>query len=284
MNILPDAYDNLFLTFLFVYARVAAAVFTMPVIGSRTISRTIRAGVAFWIAIVIMSPMLGLNGETIANDLGAKIGDYNGVLAFVIAIVAEMAIGFAFGFIGQVFIQTIGISGEIIGQQGGFSAASVLDPITGQDIFLMNQVMNLLATLIFIVIGGPEMVFQILYDSFRVLHPGEGFALASFGEASYHTLIYDGERSQALGAIMYTMGVQLAAPMIGSMILISVAEAFLARTVPQLNIMAVGFAIRISMALLILFAAMQFIVVKLTDYLQQYMVYAQAMLRNIMAF
>ncbi len=288
MTILPEPYENEFLAFVFVYARVGAAVFTMPVIGATTVPRHIRAGVAFWISIVLLGSTWGMNESQAGLVLPETIRDYNGLVDFTLAVMSEMAIGFTFGFIGQIFVQTVGVTGEIVGQQGGFSAASVLDPVTGQDIFLMSTIKTLLATLIFIVINGPENVFLVLYESFKVIHPGEGITMGSYSEATYRTIVTtivnDEGRQYALASMMYRVGVQMAGPMIASMILVSVAEAFLARIVPQMNIMAVGFALRISIALVILLSAMQFTVRAFSDYLEQYMMFSRAMLSRMAPF
>ena len=58
--------------------------------------------------------------------------------------------GFFLGFLGQILVQSIALAGEIIGQQAGFSAASIFDPITGQDVFLMEQILTMFGTMIFL--------------------------------------------------------------------------------------------------------------------------------------
>ncbi len=281
MTLLPQPYEDLFMTFFFVYIRVAGVVFTMPILSNSSIPRPIRAGVAFWVSMVIMGPVWELNNADFQITLPMVAREYLGIVDFTISIVAELMIGMALGFIGQMFLHTVGIAGEVIGQQAGFSAASVFDPITGQDIFLMAQVNTWIGTLIFIVIDGPEKILMILMDSFRFFAPGEGFSIANLGIAGWETLLYSEERRIALASAMYTMGVQIAAPMIGSMLLVSLAEAFLARTAPQLNIMAVGFAIRISMSLIILYSVFNFTTFAFSDYLQNYTDYAYAFLMRL---
>ncbi len=284
MTLLPEPFEDMFMTFFFVYVRVAGAVFTMPVLSNTSVSRSIRAGIAFWIAMVIIGPIWELNQPQLTLTIPPVPRVYEGVIDFSIAIMAEMGIGMAIGFIGQIFVHTIGIAGEVIGQQAGFSAASVFDPITGQDIFLMAQINTWIGLLIFITIDGPEKILMVLMDSFQFFAPGEGFAIANFGSAGYETLLFSEPRRLALASAMYTMGIQIAAPMIGSMILVSIAEAFLARTSPQLNIMVVGFAIRISMSLVILLSVFEYTTFAYSDYLQNYSEYAFAFLKRLAAF
>jgi flagellar biosynthetic protein FliR len=283
MNLLPQPYEAWFMTFFFVYVRVSAAVFVLPIIGNESVLPAVRAGLAFWIAVVLMGPLWGLNAAETNGALPAATQVYSGLLGFGIAVMGEVLIGFALGFIAQLLLQTIGMAGEIIGQQAGFSAASVFDPITGQDIFLMEQITILIATLIFILIGGVETSLQVLADSFRVVGPGEGFSLLAYSDAGWFTLLYDEERRFALVNLMFKVAIQVAAPIMVAMILISVAEGFIARIVPQLNILVVGFAVRLAISLMILAGMMRHLFEHYSQYLMQYSKYAGAFLQRLAA-
>ncbi len=281
VNFLPQPYDSQFLTFFFVYVRISVAVFTLPILSNEAVSGPIRAGLAFWITLVLIGPLWGLHQNELPWLVPLSTGIYSGVLHFALAVAMEVLIGFGIGFISQMFLQTITIAGEVIGQQAGFSAASVFDPITGQDVFLIAQVNMMFASMVFIVIDGPGITLAVLAESFQVVKPGEGFIWFTFADSGVRTLAYDAARGHALVSIMYKTAVQIAAPMMGAMILISVTEAFLARTVQQLNILVVGFAIRISMSLIILLSWMIFMVPKYRDYLFQIPHYTWAFLSNL---
>ena len=270
LNLLPQPYEMQFMTFFFVMMRVAGTVFAMPVFGGKTVPRSVRAGLAFWISLVLAGPYLGVNAA--ANGLGIPPAThlYSGVVDFVLTAIGEFGIGFALSFIFQVLLGAIGMSGEIIGKQAGFSAASVFDPITGQDNFLIAQIHVWIGTLIFLIIGGPEMILQALADSFRIIPPGSGISLAVFSKAGYQTIIVGSEPRYAAMSLLYIMGIKLALPMIGCMLLVSLAEAFIARVAPQLNIMSVGFAIRMSMALFILSNLIYYVVLTFKPHLLKY--------------
>lgn len=275
VNLLPAAYEAQFMTFFFVLLRVTAAIFAMPVLGSQSVSRPVRVGISFWVAVVLSSFYIGLSDDP-ATPPSARI--YEGIVDFALAGGSEILIGFTLGFIFQILIGAIGLSGELIGKEAGFSAASVFDPITGEDNFLLAQINVWFATLFFLIIGGPEMVLRSIADSFRVIGPGEGAAMANLADAGYRTLVYDNGRHYALMSILYTVGLRIAMPMIGAMLLVSLAEAFIARTAPQLNIMSVGFAVRMSMALFILGSMFVYVAMVLNPHLRLYPIYAKAFL------
>lgn len=275
-NLLPAEYGDLFLTFFFVYVRVTTMVFVMPVLSNETVFTPIRVGISFWIAVVLMSPYLGMNAAEQPASLPIAQAELHGLIDFSLALVCEILIGFVLGFIGQVLLVAISISGEVIGQQAGFSAASVLDPVTGQDEFLMATLKLWMATILFMVIGGIEKGLNVLARSFDVVMPGAGFAAKQLGDVGLRVF-----NVHALGDLMYLFGVQIAAPMIAAMVLISVAEAFIARTVPQLNILVVGFAVRISIGLLLLHNMMSFTVEKFYDHMNSYSHFAFAALSHL---
>ena len=280
-NLLPQPLESIFMTFFFVYLRIGAAVFSMPVLSADSVSRPIRAGIAFWVAVVLAAPLMGL-GETGAEMPFPAAGrEYHGIVDFSLAVMAELAIGLSLGFAAQVLLSAIGLAGELVGQQSGFSAASVFDPITGQDNFLIAQIKTWIGLMIFLAINGPETVLSVVADSFRIIGPGEGFPLGNLGAAGSEVFLLDEGRRAALITIVFKMGLQIAAPMIVAMMLVNIAEAFIARTAPQMNILAVGFAVRISMSLFILWLSMQYIATAFQWFLSRYTAYAEAFLSRL---
>lgn len=266
-TLLPEPYDSYLLTFFFIYVRVGMMVFTMPVLSNNTVPNPVKAGIAFWLSFVLAAPMIGMPGTD--GTLLVPLVDryYNGMFEFGLAIAAEAAVGATLGFIGQILVQTYALAGEIIGQQAGFSAASVFDPVTGQDTFLMAQLKSLFATVLFLVINGPMIAFEVVADSFLLLPPGDWFSFGGFAAAGHHTMVLEENQQRAMASMMYDIGFRLASPIIATMFLVSLAEAFLARTAPQLNILAVGFAIRIAISLMVLILMMRLSVLEFTDYL-----------------
>ncbi|MBZ0258602.1 flagellar biosynthetic protein FliR, partial [bacterium] len=155
----------------------------------------------------------------------------------------------------------------------------VFDPITGQDIFLMAQVNTLLGTMIFFAVSGPEHILEFLAASFQLLKPGEGVSIMHYRDMIEHVLLFDnGQRVHALGTMMYKVGLQIAAPIMVTMFLVSLAEAFIAKVSPQLNILAVGFAIRIGISLIVLFNSMPTTMLRFKYHVLNYKIYAEAAL------
>jgi flagellar biosynthetic protein FliR len=124
-------------------------------------------------------------------------------------------------------------AGEIIGQQMGLSLGQTFDPQYGANGSMIGDVYFFLALLIFLGINGHHAMLQGVYDSFQVL------PLASVGmdRPLFGMLI-----GLFQGATVLAM--QLAAPILVTMLVLDVVLGFVGKTVPQLNIMTAGISLR----------------------------------------
>lgn len=283
-TLLPEPWETQFLTFLFVYMRVNGLIFSVPVLSNDSVLGPVKTGLAFFVSIILIAPLIGLQEPADGLLTPVVRSDYQHFIAIVLALAGEFAIGFAIGFIGTMIVQTMGLAGEVIGQQAGFSAASVFDPVTGQDTFLMAQVQTLFGTMIFIVVGGPEIALRILANSFQLVPPGAGFSMPAWAAAAYETLIVSESGSSTLVRMMYDVAVRIAAPIMAAMFLTSLSEAFLARTAPQLNILVVGFAIRIGIGLTVLWVGFPMAIMSYRDFIGRFESIAVTFLERMASF
>ena len=129
-----------------------------------------------------------------------------------------------------------------MGWQIGFGFINILDPLTGEEISLLGQLQYILASLIFIVIGGPLFLLEALGDSLWLIVPG--------------TLQFNPEIGQQVAVLfgeVFIIGIKVSAPVYWlTLLMLGVIEGLIARTVPQMNILLVGFPIRIGIGLMVL--------------------------------
>jgi len=149
------------------------------------------------------------------------------------AVVSELMIGLVFGFCLTALFAALELAGLMIGQQMGLSLAEVFDPLFEEENSVLGQMFFWLALLIFLLINGHHALFGAVIRSFQTVPVG-----AFMVSAGILTI---------LGSVLQTafvVGVQVAAPVIVAIFLASLALGFVARTVPQLNILSVGFSLR----------------------------------------
>src|SRR5439155_13973417 len=108
----------------------------------------------------------------------------------------------------------------------GLLSASVFDPITNEQVSIVSQFKLFLAMVIYLLIDGHHLLLRAVAESFRAVPIG--WLRVGKGAATHlsDTLLRD----------LFRMAVQIAAPSIVTMFLITIALAFMARTIPEMNI------------------------------------------------
>ena len=212
--------------FALVLFRVAGLMITAPLLSSRVIPARFRVGMALTIAAMIF-PMVA---PTVPADITLTTA--------LVGVVGEMFIGGIIGLGVTIALVGVQLTGMLIGQQAGIGLASVIDPTQGANSTVVGQVYMITTTLIFLTIGGDRLMIAALLDTFAVV-PLLEFQLGQ----TMLELVGD------LLSAAFILAVKLFAPVLIAMMLTSLTLGFLGRTMPQLNILSVGFAVR-SMAAL----------------------------------
>ena len=232
------AAEERFITFLLVFVRCIALIVSMPVFNARTIPVIVKVLIALGISVVVEA------------SIPVQEYDFSGAFDLVLLAAGELMIGLMLGFIGQILFQSVALAGEVIGQQAGFAIVTALDPSTNQDSALIAQILMLIATFVFLVANGHQVVLLALADTFRYVPPGGLAGIAALGDAARTTTLPMAGVEDAPGFFDFAM--RLAAPLVVALITTTLAEAVMAKMVPQVNIMILGFAIRIVLGLFML--------------------------------
>jgi len=163
-------------------------------------------------------------------------------LRVIIEMIGEAGIGFLMGFLVFLVFTAVQFGGQIIDMRMGFRIANVLDPFSGANSPVIGQFKNILITLIFLAVNGHLYIIRHLYNSFEIIPPRQ--VLYSSGLWRF---IF--QRS----ADMFVLAVKIALPIAGAVFFLDVILAFLARTVPQMNLFVVGLPVKILAGLLLLY-------------------------------
>ena len=156
-------------------------------------------------------------------------------------LVREAAIGFVIGLIAAVPLLTLEMAGVIMGQTMGFGLARVFTPEMGIDTDLLGQLLFMVAMGVFIALGGMEWMLGATIDSLRIVPIG-GLSLK---EPPLELLL-------AVMSAGFELALRVSLPVVGIVLLIVVALGVMGKTMPQLNVMTVGFMVKILAGLLFL--------------------------------
>lgn len=217
--------------FLLALTRVSGMVFLAPVFGHPALPSKVKALLAILLALLFF-PSLKAAGDVPSSDLGGLL----------LAAGGELAVGMAIGFAASLLFAGVHLAGQILDQELGLQGANLLDPSSEETITIAGQFKMILATLVFLLINGHHFLIRAVGDSFRAVPP-----LAFSPSASAALTLSDG-----LMGGLFRMAVQIAAPTLVTVFLVTVAIAFMARAVPEMNVFVLGFALRLAAGMIVL--------------------------------
>jgi flagellar biosynthetic protein FliR len=154
------------------------------------------------------------------------------LIDLTIMIAREALVGLLIGATIQILITGVQAAGEIMSGTGGLQLGDSVDPSTRSAMPTLAQLVGLLVVATMVTIGGHRLVLSSLIDSFVALPAGD----VSFHQPMLELLIT--QLSGSLGA-----GVRVAAPVIAAMLLCNLITGLISRTLPQLNVLAIGLSL-----------------------------------------
>ena len=228
--------------FLLVLLRVSALLIVAPIFGHHNYLAQAKVGLAFMVSLVIF-PLVSAHHPAVPNAL----------FPYIFMMVREATLGLVLGYAVLLLFIGIQFAGQLAGLQMGLDIVDVIDPTSSTQISVFGQYFNILAILILLTIDGHHLVLQGLMRSFEVIPLGG----VQMKEAVMLKLI-------ALTSEVFVIAIKIAAPIIMALFLVSVAMGVLARTVPQMNILVVGFPVQLATGLAVLIASMPLFYLLLT--------------------
>jgi flagellar biosynthesis protein FliR len=143
------------------------------------------------------------------------------------SVMGELAVGLVYGLVLALLNETLLFAGEIVGLQLSFSAVNLMDPTSSIQTPLMNDLFQMMGTLVLIAAGLDRILLASLVRSFRAVPLGS-YTLWS---GTAYAIV------QAAGGI-FLAAVELAAPVLAATMLVEIAVALLSRLSPQLPVMS----------------------------------------------
>lgn len=219
-------------TALLVIFRIGGLAIYGPVIGASIIPGRIK---------VMLAVILGLAVYPVLTTQELGVGGWElNVWSLGPAIAMELLVGLIIGFLASLPLLAVQIGGLMMGHQMGLGFARFFNPAMEDDADIIGQMLFFMALAGFLLLGGLEMMVL------AVLH--------SFHHIPLATNVADGSLLTMLAGVLtasYELALRVAAPLLTLIFLETVAMGFLSKTVPQLNILSLGFPMRILVGLVI---------------------------------
>lgn len=224
-----------------VVARVVGLAIQGPVLSSPAIPIRIKGLLVVALGLAIYPTV------SAAGDLpqSASLG------MLVPLVVLEIAIGAFIGFMASMPLLAAQFGGLAMGQQIGLGFARFYNPAIGDESDSLEQILFFMALATFLALGGLESMFSATAASFASI-PAGGVPAMLAGDGGVSPLaVFTGAISAA-----FEIGLRVAAPLLAIVCLESVVMGYLSRSVPQLNVMSIGFPLRIVAGLAVIIASL----------------------------
>ncbi|MCC5828988.1 MAG: flagellar biosynthetic protein FliR [Phycisphaeraceae bacterium] len=229
---------------LLVMFRLTGLFVLAPMFGSSVVPGRIKVLLAVGLSLCVY-PML-LAPEQASAAWYGRIADEGINLYQLGSLVGlELLIGLVIGYGATLPLIGMQIGGRIIDQQMGLGLAGVINPDLDEEAGVVGQFYFMLALAIFLILGGHRVLMFTLLETFHRIPPG-GYAL----DARLLHILW------SLLACMFEIAVRVSGPLLCIIFLENVAVGYLMRTVPQINVLSVGFPLKITVGVFLVMGSL----------------------------
>jgi flagellar biosynthetic protein FliR len=220
--------------------RVLGLFMLTPVLTSTMLPTRFKALLGFMLGAAAY-PMLLARPET--SGFASSLGQVDDVFSMIVLVLAEAAVGFCIGAIAATPLLMLELGGLVMGNSMGFGLARVYSPEADVDTDLLGQLLFTVATGVFIAAGGLEQLFKGVVESFAYLPLG-----------TFHAGLTPMEAFVGVLGSGTELGLRVAAPVTCIVLMLTIVFGVLGKTMPQLNVMSVGFTVKMlgGLAMLVL--------------------------------
>lgn len=210
--------------------RFAVLAATLPLLDMRSLPPLWRVGLAVSFAAAL--------APGIAGQLPAGVVDLSWQ-GLVVEAVRSLVVGALLGFTVNLVFTAVRFAGSIAGMQIGFAIVNAYDPMSMSQVSIISQLYYLLTVLLFFVTGAHQVLVAAMFQSCIAVPPFSG---VDPGPGAWHLL-------REFSSV-FTLGLRIAGPVVIVLLLVSATMGIIVKTVPQINVLVVGFPIKIAVGLI----------------------------------
>lgn len=211
--------------------RLSALMIVAPVFSLPALTLRLRILLAFALAVMVY-PMFDWPRIDPLSPQG------------LLEVANQLTIGVLMGLILQVVMAAVVVAGQSISNALGLSMATLIDPALG-NVPTVAQFLIVLATLIFVGLGGHAMLLGLVVESFASLPIGKPLVTS----AAWPQLL-------AWSSMMFLGALLIALPVMVTLLFITVGVGVITRAAPSLNIFSVGLPVTIVLGFVVFMIAL----------------------------
>lgn len=164
-----------------------------------------------------------------------------------VTMIGELLIGAGVGIATNLVFDGVQMAGQLLSIQMGYSLVNIMDPQTQAESTVMAQFHQTIAMLIFLQLNVQIWILRGLAHSFDYMPPASIHLRGAFVTTLLHAV-----------ASVFSIGIQIAAPVLSATIIADIALGILGKAAPQLPLMILGPAVKSVLGILILISAIKY--------------------------
>ena len=236
--------------------RVSIVLFMLPFFGAAILPNTVKGSLCLLLTLAVW-PKLAFPGVIMPSN------PWSLSLMFL----GEIIMGLLLDILVRFLFAAAQSAGAIMGFSMGFSLMNSTDPLTGASDSGLGNLMNQVTIMLFLSLNGHLMLLSGLAQSFALVPPGGLLINPALGE---HLITFSSQ--------LFIMALKIAAPIMASIFLVDLALALVARAAPQMNVLFIGFPLKIGVG----FLFMTLVLTALAIYIDQFIAELEPMFRLVL--
>ena len=230
-------------TFFLLFIRISSFLSFLPFFNYVNIPMSAKAALSIWFSILFF-------------PIVPKVTFEINLLNLALAIFNEVTFAFFVGMALQLVFDILKYAAEQISFVMGFTMANVVDPNFGTQSTILSQFFNWIAILIFLSLGGDHLEINFIAKTFQELPFGAFFDYKNVYE---YFIVYMSK--------YFMLGIGLAFPILAISLMSDIIFGMIMKTMPQFNLLVVGFPIKITIAFIVLIVILSSMMVMFTNIL-----------------
>ncbi|HEY0049052.1 MAG TPA: type III secretion system export apparatus subunit SctT [Pyrinomonadaceae bacterium] len=234
------------------FARFISFIVIVPFFGGQVVPSQVKVATATAL-VIITYPSLLAELPTDGSPLGF------GAIGFVGLLAKEVFVGFTLGFVASLVFEAVAVAGRIADFQRGSTMAELFSPQLQERVSELGQFQLQLAIVIFLTTGAHRFFISALVRSFEFI-PATRFPQIEAGwtpAAEFMTVV--------TGSVL-SIGVQLAVPVVVTLLLTDLFFGLINRVAPQINVFFLSMPVKMWVGIFVVLIALPYMVARFVDY------------------
>ncbi len=222
-------FDYDFTLLLLIFMRMSGCILFNPILGRKNVPAVIKLGLALMLS--VFSYKL----------VPAQSMEMTSFLMFFFTLLKEFAVGYIIGFVIQMFMSVIMISGENMDMQIGISMSKIYDPQSNVSMPLSASMINAMFILVFFATNAHLTLIEV-FVKLCVLVP--------YGSFDFHPEMF--QQLISLFSLILIYAVKMSLPILAAELITEIAVGLVMRAVPQIDVFVINIQLKVIIGFIVI--------------------------------